>query len=90
MNLGIAGKVADFLNDHRSRLAFGTAIIAASAALVIALNYIIPPQYRACALMRGFCVERNEARKPKQFEEIGNMRGNGVKFDLSPYSRKLH
>jgi hypothetical protein len=40
--------------------------------------------------MRGFCAERNEARDPKQFEEIGNMRGVGVQFDLSPYSRKLH
>jgi len=90
MNLGIAGKIADSLSDHRSRLAFGLAILAASAALVIAFNYAIPPHYRACTLMRGFCAERNEARKPKQFEEIGNMRGSGVKFDLSSYSRKLH
>lgn len=90
MNLGIAGKVADTLRDHRSHLALGTAILAASAALVIAFNYMIPPQYRACTLMPGFCAERNEVRKPNQLEEIGNMRGSGVKFELSPYSRKLH
>lgn len=90
MNLRIAGKVADTLTGHRSHLALGSAILVASAALVITFSYIIPPQYRACALMRGFCAERNEARNLKQFEEIGNMRGSGVKFDLSPYSRNLH
>jgi hypothetical protein len=84
MNLGIAGKVLDTLGWQRSHLALGTLILAASAVLVMAFNYVIPPHYRACALMRGFCAQRIEARKPNQFEEIGGMRGNGFRFDLSP------
>lgn len=90
MNKGVVGKDLSGLATHRLYIVWGSTIFIVGAALAIAFNYLLPPQYRACALMPGFCSQKSEERKPKHFQEIDGLKRGGVKFDLTPSLSHLH
>lgn len=90
MDKGEVGKDLSRLAPHRLYIVWGSAIFVVGAALAIAFNYLLPPHYRACALMPGFCSQKSEERKSKHFQEIDSMKRGGGKFDLTPSLSHLH
>jgi len=50
---------------------------------MVALNAILPKQYRACAIMQGFCSKKSEEHRGGSFEELGKLRPGGAKFGLT-------
>lgn len=63
----------------KNQLILGAGLAAALAILVIGVNLILPKEYRACALMPGFCQGKKEKKGRDSFEELGK---GGAKFDL--------
>ena len=90
MNKGTGGKEIASLASHRLYLVWGSTICLVGAALAIALNYLLPPQSRACALMPGFCAQKSEERKSKHFQEVDSIKRGGAKFGLTPTMPHLH
>ena len=64
----------------RNQIVLGAGLALTLALIVIGLNFFLPKQYRACALMPGFCHPKKEKPRSDSFEELG--RGS-PKFDLS-------
>lgn len=90
MNKGVVGKDLSGLATHRLYIVWGSTIFVVGAALAVAFNYLLPPHYRACALMPGFCSQKIEEKKSKNFQEIDSVKRGGVKFDLTPRISNLH
>ncbi len=87
---GMVGKNVDNLAPTRLYIVLGSTILVVGTALALAFNYLLPPQYRACALMPGFCAHKSEEQKSKHFQEIDSMKRGGLKFDLTPRISNLH
>lgn len=80
-------KIAD--HTYRTQIIVGLAAFVVFVATAVLLNELLPPQYRACALMPGFCSKRQESPRSAPLEDLGRIRPGGPRFGLSgnPVSR---
>ena len=85
MRRGRTDKAAIKPPEHHMHIVVGVSLFVLSVALAVALNALLPPEYRACALMPGFCSQKHEEVSAAPFEEIGKLRPDGAKFDLSSH-----
>lgn len=71
--------------DHayRTHIIVGLGVFVLFVATAVLLNELLPPQYRACALMPGFCSKRKEQPRSAPLEDLGRIRPGGPKFGLS-------
>ena len=69
-------------NDSRRTVVVGLSLVAGFFLLVAALHVFLPAEYRACALMPGFCKPES-SRALKDFERLDKGYGSGPKFGLT-------
>ena len=69
-------------NDSRKIVVVGCSLLAGFFLLATALHLFLPVEYRACALMPGFCKPET-SRSLKDFERLDKGYGSGPKFGLT-------
>jgi hypothetical protein len=70
-------------HNYRTHIIVGVGVFVVCVAAAVILNDLLPPQYRACVLMPGFCSKRQEQPRGAPLEELGRLRPGGPKFGLS-------
>lgn len=70
-------------SEHLSNIVVGLAVLGGLILLTMALNLLLPKEYRACSLMPGFCGDKVERHRGGDFEELGKLRPGASKFDLN-------
>ena len=79
----IVDKTKIIEHTYRRYIIVGSGIFVVCVAAAVLLNELLPPPYRACALMPGFCSKRKEPPRSAPLEDLGRIRPGGPKFDLS-------
>jgi hypothetical protein len=69
-------------SNHRKTVVVGVSVMGIVVALLATLQICLPQEYRACALMPGFCKSVS-SRQLKDFEKLDRGYGSGPKFGLS-------
>lgn len=70
-------------HTYRTYIIVGLGVFVVFVATAVLLNEWLPPPYRACALMPGFCSKRKEPPRSAPLEDLGRIRPGGPKFGLS-------
>ncbi len=83
MGKGTSKKSDMNLSAPRAHVALWLGVLVGVVTSMVALNALLPKQYRACALMQGFCSKKSEEHRGGPFEEIGKLRPGGAKFGLT-------
>ena len=74
--------VAVQTNDYRKNVVLGVSLVGGVIFILAALHLLLPEEYRACALMPGFC-KKEAARQLQHFEKLDKGYGSGPKFHLT-------
>ena len=69
--------------SSRTYIIVGLGIFVIFVTAAVVLNELLPPHYRACVLMPGFCSKRREQPRGAPLEELGRLRPGGPQFGLS-------
>jgi hypothetical protein len=79
---GAVSEVTVQTNDYRRTLLVGATLVGGFVVMLAALHLLLPEEYRACALMPGFC-KKAASRQLQHFEKLDKGFGGGPKFNLS-------
>lgn len=81
MNKEIAKEAMMVDHGYRSPIIVALGMFMIFVAAAVVLNRTLPPQYRACILMPGFCSERKEEHRSAPLADLSRLRP-GPKFNL--------
>jgi hypothetical protein len=79
----IVDKTKILEHTYRRFIIVGSGVFVVCVAAAVVLNELLPPKYRACVLMPGFCSKRQEQPDSAPLEDLGRIRPGGPKFGLS-------
>jgi hypothetical protein len=90
MRKGGTDRVTNKDLDQRTYILVGFGLFVVAVALAVVLNALLPPQYRACVLMPGFCFPKKEEARSTPLEDIRKLQPGGPKFGLSNHLSKRY
>lgn len=82
MAKGVAGNVGGNYNEHRKFIFIGAIVLGVCLLTMAAIHVFLPNEYRACALMPGFCKKDNEPHKTP-FRKLDEGYHGAPKFGLT-------
>lgn len=82
MAKGVASKMGGIYSDHRKSVLMGAAILGAIILALSTIHILLPREYRACALMPGFC-KQDPGPKKNPFQQLDEGYHGQPKFGLS-------
>jgi energy-converting hydrogenase Eha subunit F len=79
---GVTDKLGNQLNDWRSTLWVSLAVAGTLLILIVVIEFLLPREYRTCALMPRFCAKNDKAEK-SPFKKLDEGYHGGPKFGLT-------
>lgn len=79
---GASDKLGVHLNEFRSAILIAVAVSGALLALLVVIEFLLPKEYRTCALMPGFCQKSDKVDKG-HFKKLDEGYHGGPKFGLT-------